>query len=94
MLSVTLPATRLAVAGFDPVLVGMARALLPAIPAALLLFLTRQKRPTRPEIGSLLIASIGIVTGEHLGWREVGFTALIVLVVAASRRMPIRHKPA
>jgi drug/metabolite transporter (DMT)-like permease len=63
MLSVTLPATRLAVAQFDPVLVGMARALLPAIPAALLLFLTRQQRPTRREIGSLLIASIGIVYG-------------------------------
>ncbi|MEO8557725.1 MAG: DMT family transporter [Rhodospirillales bacterium] len=63
MLSATLPMTRLAVAEFDPVLVGMARALLPAIPAALLLLVTKQARPTQREIGALLIASIGIVYG-------------------------------
>ncbi|MEO8559835.1 MAG: DMT family transporter [Rhodospirillales bacterium] len=63
MLSATLPMTRLAVAQFDPVLVGMARALLPAIPAALLLLVTKQARPTQREIGALLIASIGIVYG-------------------------------
>ena len=63
MLSVTLPATRLAVAEFDPLLVGLARATIPAIPAGILLLLTRQKRPTRKEIGRLLIASIGIVFG-------------------------------
>lgn len=63
MLSVTLPATRLAVAEFDPLLVGLARATIPAIPAGILLLLTRQQRPTRQEIGRLLIASIGIVFG-------------------------------
>jgi drug/metabolite transporter (DMT)-like permease len=63
MLSVTLPATRLAVAEFDPVFVGLCRALLPAIPAALLLFLTRQRRPTRREAAALLLASTGIVYG-------------------------------
>ena len=63
MLSVTLPATRLAVAEFDPLLVGLARATIPAIPAGILLLLTRQSRPTRQEIGRLLIASIGIVFG-------------------------------
>jgi len=63
MLSVTLPATRLAVADFDPLLVGLARATIPAIPAAILLLLTRQSRPTRQEVVRLLIASIGIVFG-------------------------------
>ncbi len=63
MLSVTLPATRLAVAEFDPLLVGLARATIPAIPAGILLLLTRQQRPTRQEVGRLLIASIGIVFG-------------------------------
>lgn len=63
MLSVTLPATRLAVADFDPLLVGLARATIPAIPAAILLLLTRQARPTRQEVVRLLIASIGIVFG-------------------------------
>lgn len=63
MLSVTLPATRLAVAEFDPLLVGLARATIPAIPAGILLLLTRQKRPTRHEVGRLLLASIGIVFG-------------------------------
>jgi drug/metabolite transporter (DMT)-like permease len=63
MLSVTLPATRLAVAEFDPLLVGLARATIPALPAAILLLLTRQARPTRQEVVSLLVASIGIVFG-------------------------------
>lgn len=63
MLSVTLPATRLAVADFDPLLVGLARATIPAIPAAILLLLTRQSRPTGQEVIRLLIASIGIVFG-------------------------------
>ena len=63
MLSVTLPATRLAVADFDPLLVGLARATIPAIPAAILLLITRQARPTRQEVVRLLIASIGIVFG-------------------------------
>lgn len=63
MLSVTLPATRLAVAEFDPVFVGLCRALLPAIPAAALLLLTRQRRPTRREAAALLLASTGIVYG-------------------------------
>ena len=63
MLSVTLPATRLAVAELDPLLVGLARAVIPAIPAGILLLILRQPRPTRAEIGSLLIASTGIVFG-------------------------------
>jgi drug/metabolite transporter (DMT)-like permease len=63
MLSVTLPATRLAVAEFDPLLVGLARATIPALPAAILLLLTRQARPTKKEVVSLLVASIGIVFG-------------------------------
>jgi drug/metabolite transporter (DMT)-like permease len=42
----------------------------------------------------LTLAFAALLTGEHLGWREIGFTALIVLVVGLSRRMTIRHKSA
>jgi drug/metabolite transporter (DMT)-like permease len=79
MFSVTLPATRLAVADFDPLLVGMARTIVPAIPAAILLLATRQARPTKREIVSLLIASIGIVYGFP------------ILMTVAMKTLPSAH---
>ena len=79
MLSVTLPATRLAVAELDPLLVGLARTIVPAIPAALLLLLTRQARPTRQEVVRLLIASIGIVYGFP------------ILMTVAMKTLPSAH---
>lgn len=79
MLSVTLPATRLAVAELDPLLVGLARTIVPAVPAALLLLLTRQARPTRQEVGRLLIASIGIVYGFP------------ILMTVAMKTLPSAH---
>jgi drug/metabolite transporter (DMT)-like permease len=79
MLSVTLPATRLAVADFDPLLVGMARTIVPAIPAAILLLVTRQARPTKKEVVSLLIASIGIVYGFP------------ILMTVAMKTLPSAH---
>ena len=63
LFSVTLPATRIAVADFDPVLVGLARALIPAILAGLVLAATRQRLPARADILRLLLASTGIVYG-------------------------------
>ena len=35
-----------------------------------------------------------LIAGESLGWIEIGFTILIVAIVAIGRRMPIRPGPA
>ena len=45
--SLTLPATRVAVAYLDPTVVGLGRALVAALLAAALLAATRQRLPTR-----------------------------------------------
>ncbi|HJZ45539.1 MAG TPA: DMT family transporter [Roseiflexaceae bacterium] len=61
--SLTLPATRVAVAYLDPSVVGLGRALVAAVLAALLLAITRQRRPTRAELGSLAIVAGGVILG-------------------------------
>ena len=61
--SLTLPATRLAVAALDPVTVGLGRSAVAAIPAALLLFLTKQRRPTKPQWRALGIVALGVIVG-------------------------------
>jgi drug/metabolite transporter (DMT)-like permease len=62
--SLTLPMTRVAVQALDPLLLGLGRALLAALPAALWLAATRSRRPTAGEWRALGLAAIGIV----LGW--------------------------
>lgn len=64
--SVTLPATRLAVASLDPVLVGLGRSLVAATLAAMLLRLTRQPLPNRAQIKSLAVAAAGVIVGFPL----------------------------
>jgi len=64
--SMTLPMSRIAVAEIDPLLVGLGRALIAAIPAALLLWMTRSRRPTRKEWSGLALAVLGIVIGWPL----------------------------
>jgi drug/metabolite transporter (DMT)-like permease len=61
--SLTLPATRVAVAYLDPSVVGLGRALVAAALAAALLAATRQRRPTRAELGSLAIVAVGVILG-------------------------------
>jgi len=61
--SFTLPATRLAVASFDPVIVGLGRALIAACFAAPLLLLTRQKRPSASQWRSIAIVIAGVIIG-------------------------------
>lgn len=61
--SLTLPATRLAVAELNPTFVGLGRALVAAILAAILLTLTQQPVPSRAQIGSLLLVAAGVVVG-------------------------------
>lgn len=64
--SLTLPATRIAVAELDPVFVGLGRALIAAALAAPLLIVTRQKRPTHQQFVRLGIVALGVVVGFPL----------------------------
>src|SRR5262245_19733864 len=64
--SLTLPATRVAVAALDPTIVGFGRALVAAALAATLLAATRQRRPSRRQVGSLLIVASGVIVGFPL----------------------------
>lgn len=62
----SLPATRMAVADFDPVFLTIARAAIAGVVAAILLVLLPQKRPDRSDIVSLFIVAIGVVVGFPL----------------------------
>jgi drug/metabolite transporter (DMT)-like permease len=62
----SLPATRIAVTGFDPVFLTVARASIAGILALALLLLFRQKRPARDDLTSLFIVSFGVVVGFPL----------------------------
>ncbi|PND30537.1 transporter [Achromobacter sp. HZ01] len=64
--SLTLPMTRLAVAELDPLLIGLGRALVAAVPAVALLWLTRARRPNREEWPGVILAALGIVVGWPL----------------------------
>ncbi|MCW1925988.1 DMT family transporter [Luteolibacter arcticus] len=66
----TLPATRLAVASLDPAFVGLGRAAVAALPAAMLLFLTKQPFPSRDQWQRLAIVVLGVIVGFPLsiGW--------------------------
>ncbi len=64
--SLTLPMTRLAVAELEPLLVGLGRALVAAVPAVALLWLTRARRPNRQEWPGVILAAVGIVVGWPL----------------------------
>jgi len=62
--SLTLPMTRTAVAELDPYLITLGRALLAAVPAAALLWLTRSRAPRGAEWPGIALAALGVV----LGW--------------------------
>ncbi len=64
--SLTLPATRVAVAELDATVVGLGRAVVAAILAALLLKVTRQPRPSRQHLPSLMIIAAGVIVGFPL----------------------------
>ncbi|CAB3740112.1 hypothetical protein LMG3441_05538 [Achromobacter kerstersii] len=64
--SLTLPMTRLAVAELAPLLVGLGRALVAAVPAVALLWITRSRLPTRTEWPGVILAALGIVVGWPL----------------------------
>ncbi len=62
----SLPATRVAVADFDPVFLTAARATIAAAMALVLLMALRAKRPERSDLASLAIIAAGVVAGFPL----------------------------
>ncbi len=62
----SLPATRVAVGGFDPLFLTSARAVIAALLAAGLLLVLKQPIPQRKDIVSLTIVAIGVVIGFPL----------------------------
>lgn len=75
----TLPATRLAVAWLDPVFVGLGRALVAAVLAAVVLAATRTPIPPRALWPRLGVVALGVVAG----WP--------VLTALAMRHVPAAH---
>lgn len=64
--SASLPATRIAVAEFDPLFLTFARAAIAGIVALAMLVLLRQKRPETGDLLSLFIVAVGVVVGFPL----------------------------
>jgi drug/metabolite transporter (DMT)-like permease len=97
--SLTLPATRVAVGYLDPSVVGLGRALVAAVLAALLLAITRQRRPGRADLGSLTIVAGGVILGFPFlsAWalRQVpashGAIVIGLLPLATALAAAIRH---
>ncbi|MBA3261108.1 MAG: DMT family transporter [Thermoleophilaceae bacterium] len=94
--SFTLPATRVAVDGLDPVFVGLGRAAVAALPAALLLALWRERLPDRATLVRLALVALGVVFGfpllSALALRELtaAHSAVIVgLLPAATAVMAV-----
>lgn len=75
----SLPATRVAVAGFSPLFLTSARAVIAALLGAALLALLRQARPQRRDLPSLAIVALGVVVGFPL------LTALALQHVTSAR---------
>ncbi len=59
----TLPATRLVVPYLDPIFIGLGRAVLAALVAAMLLLWFRQKIPNINQIYQLSVVALGVVVG-------------------------------
>lgn len=75
----SLPATRVAIGGFDPLFLTSARAVIAALLGIGLLLFLRQARPARSDLWPLAIVALGVVVGFPL------LTALALQHIAASR---------
>jgi len=62
----TLPATRIAVSELDAIIVGLGRAVIAAVLAALYLFITKARRPDAAEFKKLALTAAGIIFGFPL----------------------------
>jgi drug/metabolite transporter (DMT)-like permease len=94
--SFTLPVTRAAVDGLDPAFVGLGRAAVAAVPAAVLLAVWRERLPDRVTIARLALVALGVVFGfpllSALALRELtaAHSAVIVgLLPAATAVMAV-----
>jgi drug/metabolite transporter (DMT)-like permease len=80
----SLPATRVAVQGLDPLFLTGARATIAGALGALLLVLLRAERPERREFGPLVVVALGVVVGfpllTALALRHVSSAHAIVFV--------------
>ena len=74
----SLPATRVAVAGFTPEFLTVARAAIAGLLALLVLKILKEKWPKRTHVSSLVIVSLGVVIGFPL------CTALALQYITAS----------
>jgi drug/metabolite transporter (DMT)-like permease len=77
--SLTLPATRVAVAALDPIFIGLGRGVVAGTISALILWRTHQPLPKGKQWHSLVIVSIGVVLGFPL------------LSAWAMQRLPAAH---
>ena len=59
----TLPATRFIVPYFEPVFIGLGRAVMASIVAAFILIVTKQTRPNRHQLFQLSAVALGVVVG-------------------------------
>lgn len=75
----SLPATRLGVAGFSPLFLTSARAVIAALLGVACLALLRQRRPEKRDLIPLAIVSLGVVIGFPL------LTALALQQITAAR---------
>ncbi|MEP9348038.1 DMT family transporter [Xanthobacter sp. KR7-225] len=75
----SLPATRVAVAGFTPLFLTSARAVIAALLGAALLLALRQSRPAGRDVGPLAVVALGVVVGFPL------LTALALQHITAAR---------
>ena len=62
----SLPATRVAVADFDPTFLTSARAAIAGVLGIAMLLLFREKRPERGDLLSLVVVALGVVVGFPL----------------------------
>ncbi|NWB92615.1 DMT family transporter [Pseudomonas agarici] len=62
----SLPATRLAVLEFSPVFLTVARASIAGLVALCMLWIFRERRPTRQQLPALAIVALGVVLGFPL----------------------------
>lgn len=74
----TLPATRMVVPYLDPMFIGLGRAVLAAVVAAILLLWFRQTIPNRNQVVQLFIVALGVVVGFPV------FSSLAMQYVPAS----------
>lgn len=77
----SLPATRVAVGGFDPVFLTAARAVIAGVLGLMLLMTLRIARPGRHDMASLVTVAMGVVVGFPL------FSALALQYITAARSL-------